>query len=287
MIYDGPDSVTLASSHGTTHRIPIDAPIAVAGFASELWIVHGNEPRLSQYALDGRLLSSTSLAPVRDGVLLGAPSGRPVAVWVESSATTNRQAIVVFEEDGELNTVATGATTDLALPVIGTNFLWASGSSLIGSAGLSCDLGMTTQIVGGSVILEGCAAALIVERPQGHELVVVNLINGQVRLRHPIPTCELRVATRRGLMAMRTEAEHIVVVDLRTGRVACDLPCAPDIVDFTIAPGGRRIALRRIDHEVELVTVSETSPPPPRPIVGQGEPSWLRCSNAEAHKREE
>jgi hypothetical protein len=246
----GAVTVVDTRTHGT-RRIPVDHAIAAVGFADQLWIAHGHEPKLTRHALDGRELGAAVALESNDGLLIAAPVGVPAAIW------TSTPMLVAIEDAGELTVGQLPSMAELAIPLTGRRFVTASGSRVLAPSGLSCELSAGSRIVGGAVVLDGTAVVVVAERPSGRELVVIGLANGRLQLRQHVIACELRAAARRGLLAMRVAHDRIAVVDLRSGRVAGELACPRDLVDFALDPDGQRIALRGSETAVELLSLRD------------------------------
>jgi hypothetical protein len=252
LIAADPDGVVMVSAAQVATRIAIDDVHGAVGFADQLWIASGAMPRLSRYRLDGERIDDGVALPLSKGaVLIAAAAGPPAVMW------TGKTAVAVIEEPAGLVTVAGPIGSDLALPLTGRRWVTATGSRVVAPSGLSCELAAGTRVTAGALALDGTAAVLYVERPDGRELVMIGLANGRVQLRRPLLAATLRLAARRGLVALQTEPRRIVVFELRSGRVIGEVACDHDVSDFAIDPDGQRIALREGETSLQLVVLSD------------------------------
>jgi hypothetical protein len=246
------DAVTIARARGEgTVRIPVAQPIAAVGFADQVWIAHGREPALARHALDGRRLGTLALPLAGGASLLAAPVGAPAAVW------TAAPPLAVIDEPAGLARVAGPGGAELAIPLTGRRWVVASGARVTAPSGLSCELPAGARVAAGAVVLDGAAAVFAVDRPGGRELCVVGLASGRPQLHRPVPSAMMRVAARRGLVALLVEPRRIAVLDLRSGRVAGELACARDVADFAIDPDGQLVALRDGAYTLEVIALRE------------------------------
>jgi hypothetical protein len=246
------DGVILVSAAQVATRIAIDDVHGAVGFADQVWIASGETPRLSRYRLDGERIDDGVALPLsRGAALIAAAAGPPAAMW------TGKSALAVIEEPAGLATVPGPSGADLALPLTGRRWVTATGSRVVAPSGLSCELAAGTRVTAGALALDGSAAVLYVERPDGRELVMIGLANGRVQLRRPLPTATLRLAARRGLIGLQTELRRIAVFELRSGRVIGEIACEHDVSDFALDPDGQRIALREGETSLQLVSLAE------------------------------
>jgi hypothetical protein len=234
-------------------RIPTAGTCSAIGFADQVWLAHGARPMLSRFDLDGRELGAGIALPCA-GTLVVAPVGAPAALWV---GTTPQ---VVLEDNQQL--VLSAPPSGLAMPLTGRRFVTASGNRVVAPSGLVCELGARTRVLGGAVFLDGTAALVIADRPTGgRELTVVQLSNGRLWSRHTIdhaidPVSGLRLAQRRGLLAMRV-LDTIALLDLRSGSPGGVLPCSADVVDYALDPDGEHLALQDRHHAISLVRLRD------------------------------
>jgi hypothetical protein len=223
---------------GTTVRIAFTHVHAAVAFADQIWVAHGRAPQLSRITRDGRPLGrSAVLAEAEDAWLIAAPVGPAAAMW------TARPRQMWIDEGGAL-TAQPAPSSDIVIPLTGRRWVTATGARVVAPSGLACELDAGARILGGAVIQDGTAAAMIVARAAGRELVVISLANGRPQLRQPIASAPVRVAVRRGLVAIRAELRRIALLDLRSGRVIGEISSGEDILDFALDPDGQRIALR-------------------------------------------
>ena len=235
------DGVTVTDIRtGASVWIEARGATAAIGFADQVWIAA--ERMLYRHGFDGRALASPMSLPAEPGMLVVVPVGPVACVWMTS------QPISLVEEQGVIQSIV-GPAAELAIPLTARRWVTANGARVVAPSGLSCELPAGSRVIGGAVIFEGTAAALVTERTS-RELVLVGLANGRIKLRHPIPGGALRAAARRGLVAILAEPRRIAVVDLRAGRVIGEVATAFDVVDFAIDPDGQWIALRD-EHSIE------------------------------------
>jgi hypothetical protein len=265
------DAVTVARARGEgTVRIPVVQPIAAVAFVDQVWIAHGREPVLSRHALDGRRLDGLALPIASEATLLAAPVGAPAAVWTAAPPLAVPPLAVIDEPAGLVQVGGPGGA-ELAVPLTGRRWVVASGARVTAPSGLSCELAAGSRVMGGTVVLDGTAAVLAVDRPVGRELVVVGLASGRPQLHRPVPAAVMRVAARRGLVAMLVEPRRIAVLDLRSARMVGEVACDRDVVDLAIDPDGHLIALRDGAYTLEVISLREALAAAPVSASGAAE----------------
>ena len=86
---------------------------------------------------------------------------------------------------------------------------------------------------------------------------MITLANARPVLRIPVASAVLRVAARRGLVALPLDPRRLAVLELRSGRILGEVATDFDIEDFALDPDGLRVALRAPDGAIELSALSE------------------------------
>ena len=246
------DSVAIVETHlGTTHRVACAGARAAIAFVDQVWIVHGFEPVLTRCALDGRALAVPVTLPAHDACLIAAAVGAPAALWTSSPP-------IALIDDGDALHAGPGPDhAELVLALTGRRWVTVSGARVVAPSGLSCELARGTRVCGGAIVHDGAAAIVVGERAGGRELVLVGLSNGRMLARLAVPPAVLmRVAARRGLVAMQVGVRRLAVVDARSGRIQGEVACGIDVEDFALDPDGRHIAVRA-GTAVELIELRE------------------------------
>ncbi len=233
------------ASTGATTPLAIAEAHAVVGFVDEIWVACA--AGLRRVGRAGRALGVIGLPAAPAAMLLAAPVGPAAAVW------TATPAVVVLEDRGEVQAVPAPVGCELAIPLTGRRWVTTSGARMVAPSGLSCELAPGSRVLGGTVVLNGSAAVLVVERPNVRELVVVGLANGRPQLRQQVPATTLRAAVRRGLIAIRVDARRVAILDLRSGRAIGEVASDGELVDFALDPDGQRIALRGDGTALEVM----------------------------------
>lgn len=236
-----------------TIRVAVAHPRAAVAFSDQVWVAHGKSPVLDRFGYDGRRLDPAGLVLPPDGQrLVAAPIGDAAALW---TATPH---VVVLEDSGAPRLGAV-PTCETAIPLTGRRWVMASGARITVPSGLACELEPGKRVLGGSIVFDGTAAALIVERADrttGRELVVLSLANGRVVLRRSLPVAELRMGARRGRLAALVDPRTMLVFDLLSGRVLGEalVPSSVDrVTDFAIDPNGKRAVVRDAGGHLQFV----------------------------------
>ncbi len=245
------DAVTITDtvSH-TTSRISIDAPLGVVGFADQVWIAHGRSPELSRFGVSGARIEVAHALPGGAGELVGTAAAAPGALW------TGYPPVVITEEQGTMR-IGAAPGGDVVIPLTARRWIVATGSRVTLPSGITCELGAGARALAASIALDATAILVLVETPHQRELVLIGLANGRAMLRQAIANARIRVATRRGLVAVQIEADRIGVVDLRTGRVIGEVTGEHAFVDLALDPDGRHLAVRRTGPTGENVEILE------------------------------
>jgi len=240
------DAVTITDVlHGTTTRIAVESPRAAIGFVDQIWIAHGRSVVLTRYGLSGAALDESK--PLSEGSeLIAAAAAAPAAVW------TGYPPLAISEEQGATH-VVTAPPGDVAIPLTSRRWIVAAGARVTVPSGLSCELGSASRIAAAAIVIDATAVLVLAETRDARELVVIRLGNGRPQLRRSIAATQLRVASRRGLVAAIVDSRRIGVIDLRSGRVIGELGDGEPLIDCALDPDGHRVALRRSPESVELL----------------------------------
>jgi AAA+ superfamily predicted ATPase len=231
---------------GVARTITAPAARAAVGFPDQVWIAA--DARLSRYTLGGEPIDSIALVEDPHAALVGAAVGAPAAVWTAATP------VAIVEERGALVPIERAGARVVA-PLTGRRWVTSIGSRVMAPSGLSCELGTGAQIIAGAIVHDGAAVALVAEHAAARELVVVGLASGRVQLRRPLHVDAVRIAPRRGAAAMLVEPDHLVLLDLRSGRAVGELACRSAVIDFAIDPDARQVALRSAETTIELVSI--------------------------------
>jgi hypothetical protein len=241
------DAVTITeTSRGETLRLAIEMPRAAIGFVDQIWVAHGRTPELSRFGISGARIDVAHALSDVDGELIAAAGSTPAAVW------TGRPALAIAEENGAMR-ISSAPVGDVVVPLTSRRWIIANGARVMVPSGLSCELDAGARVTTGAVVFDGTALLALVERPQGRDLTVIGLSNGRPQLRQAIGGAALRVAARRGLVAVQVESQRLGILDLRSGRLLGEIVRDELIADFALDPDGQRIALRNMCGNVELL----------------------------------
>ena len=270
------DGIAVVDLRGRpTVRVAVAGVRAAVGFTEQLWVAHGESPVLDRYGYDGRRLDPVGFAlPPGGHSLVAAPVGDAAALW---TATPH---VVVLEEGGTPR-LGSVPTCETAIPLTGRRWVTASGGRITVPSGLACEIEPGKRVLGGAIVFDGTAVALIAERADrttGRELVMLSLANGRAVLRRSLPVADLRVAARRGRLAALVDPRTLLLFDLLSGRVLGEVAVPPGVdcaTDFAIDPNGRRAVLRDgsghlefLDLDTAITARRMELPSPPEVAIG-------------------
>ncbi len=210
---------------------------AAIGFADQIWVA--TEDALHRYTPTGSQIGDPAALPFAEqATLIAAPCGPPTGIWGD---------LALHSEGPGAQLVRTALPPmELALPVTHRHFLISAWRRLLLPSGAATGL----QITGGAV-LEGGAEAVVVLTTR--ELALLTLHDGLVTSRVTVPCGTMRLAKRRGILAVLTDPRTLVAIDLRTGALLGTMELARPTHDLAIDPDGGRIALR--SDRVEVVGI--------------------------------
>jgi len=255
---DGVEFVDLRHSGG--QEVPIADVQAVAAFGDQVWVATCNGV-LIRLGLDGRRLGEYRLPIDPEGMLVPATIGVAAALW------TGHEPVTLLDDLGSLSAVP--GRFD-AIPVAGRRLAQYAGPRLTLPSGATVTLANAAQIIGGSVVFDGSALAIVAKHPRGRDIVVVALASGRVLRTVPLPPGVVRVATRRGLAVVHDDARQLSIIDLRSARRLGAVVTDDDIDEVAIDPDGKLLAIHLAGGALELAAVGERMggasrlPGPPR-----------------------
>jgi hypothetical protein len=272
---------------GRCRRVAMRAQ-AIAAFADQVWVVveriSDGGLELVRLDIDGRVVASHAVPHAPDGVLVPTVVGPAAALW---------DSTLVVDDLGELVRIA--AAADAAFPIAGRRWARVHRGMLVLPSGAEIPLGAASSL-GGSAVFDGSSVAACVQRASGRVAIVAALASGRVVHALPIPSGPTRIATRRGIAAIRVAPRAIELVDLKFARSLGSLELGSDIGDFAIDPDGTVLAHRRtptsaradrpgietrvLADSVELISIAEALAPRMEPVVASdARPSEPRPSD--------
>ena len=251
----GNDEVSVLQLRGDRPPLHIRAP-NVHGFGlvgDQVWVVAGSPAVLSAFDARGTLIGSVPVPePGPSPRLLRAPSA-PLASWIGTHA-----AMVAF--DKALATTILADDIDFALPLSSTRTITASRSRLALREQEATRWSVTlpqSPITDGALVLDGKAVAITATTGSGATIFVVGLRDGAILHRITAGNAQsIRFAADRGVALIQTRDSHLVLVDLRFGRVIVEHASDRAIADAAVDGGGRQIALCFSDDPDEIVHVT-------------------------------
>ncbi|MEJ7601373.1 MAG: hypothetical protein WKG01_25950 [Kofleriaceae bacterium] len=215
-------------------------------------MVHGNLVERFDYNC-ARLEVAPMPLPIDAAVLVAAPVG-------EAAALCNSSPPVAVLDDGGVLRIGAVPACDVAIPLTGRRWVTATGGRVTVHSGLACELEPGKRVIGGAIVFDGTAVALVTDRTSGgRELVMLNLSNGRRVLRRALPVGELRVAARRGRLGALVDPRTIVMVDLLSGRVLGEISVPDDVdqvLDFALDPDGKRVVLRDAGGHLQILDLA-------------------------------
>jgi cytidylate kinase len=260
------------------HAIPVDDVHAFTGIGDRVWVASGSPPTLVSYRPDGTVEASVALPAPGPAPRFVRAVGPSIAGWL------GLPAAIVTAQGGTLTVSELPVDVDFVLPLSATRMIVATrGRVMLREQQVtrwSISLGSFTTISDGALVLDGKAIVLAASAPNGHAIFVIGLREGAILHRIGIPDrAPLRFAARRGAAMLHVDESHLVVIDLRFGRVILDHDEGRPIAEAAIDDAARHVALRLVaDDQVihipmaELISLSRTSPPIEATIVPQLEP---------------
>jgi hypothetical protein len=252
-----------------------------AVIGDQIWIAEGGVvPALRRVSLDGEPIGErTPLWGLPGaGRLVRVPFGGTAALWTAAPAS------VLVASGGKIDTAPVVGDAELVLPVSPSRWLVCTRNrvTLREPTAERWSTGMVGPgtILGGAVLLDGRAAALLLDVPasEAHpdgarQLVVIGLHQPVVQHRLTIAHADLvRFATVRGLAAVVAARRRLLLIDLRFGRLVKEHAWHRDVVDLAIDDTGQHVALR-LDGTGEVLHVAVAdlvAAPPPQAEEGEG-----------------
>ncbi|HEU0036426.1 MAG TPA: ATP-binding protein [Kofleriaceae bacterium] len=241
-------------------RFAIDRVHAFTAMGDELWVVAGESPQLTRYALrTGEALDApVGLSSLGTDSRLVRAAGAPAAVWLgETAMTIAKQGAGVVARE-------LAPDVELVLPVSATRALWCQRHAVSLREGTSTRWTATParegRIVDGAILSDGRSAAFVVQKPGSQAIIVIGLRDGTVLHRINLAgVSPVRFAARRGVALVLSEQRRLVIVDLRFGRITVDHEVDRDVAELAIDEAGQQVALRIGDRfgDVEQITVRD------------------------------
>jgi hypothetical protein len=236
---------------------PIEIGIAnIHAFATvvdQIWVIAGSPAMLTTYDARGTKLGVIEV-PAPDGTtrLLRTSSGL-LACW--------RETQIVSNPDHGLAVTTLAGEPDFVLPLTATRTIVSSRHGLAlrdrDLARWTISLAMFGTIVDAALVLDGKAIAVSVRAATSYTIVVLAMRDGATLHRITIADAEvIRFAPGRGIALVQTHDSHLVLLDLRFGRLIADYQEQRSIVEAAIEDSGREVALRVSDQPDQVVLVS-------------------------------
>lgn len=241
-------AVVIASVEETHRPVRIEEHDvqALAVFTDQLWALDKSRAQLRRYQFDGSRMgdaSALSNAPVTGW---SVPMTGTPAVLIEG---TKRQ--LVSEQGGALGEVAIPGA-GLVVPIGGRRHVLCLVDHLVRfGGGVTAHLAQAVAPVSGGAVFDGTALLLIVEGSNTRRgAIVFDIASGAVKQKFELihaAAGEARLASKRGVLVVRTSERRFALIDLRKALVDVSVEAPVDIEDFAIDPHAKRIAIRSLD----------------------------------------
>jgi hypothetical protein len=246
--------VALFEATGTVVRVSIDHLHAFAAVGTQVWIVAGPRPVLTAYDRTGTPLAAVEVASPGTRPRLVPATGSLHACWIGDAVSA-----VYF--DRKLVATPLSADVEFALPLSSTRTLvWSRGRITLreqDGARWSTALPPFKSIHEAAVVFDGKAVAVSAEGSAARAIVVIGLRDGAILHRINVPACrDVRFASRRGVALVHTSGPHLLLIDLRFGRVLLEHDATREIAEAAIDDHGASIVLRFADEPDAVVSVS-------------------------------
>ena len=225
---------------------------AFACVVDEIWVVAGRPAVLTVYETDGAVVGS---------IAVPGPGARPrllPATGTRRAAWHGAQVALIARSD---DLVVAQVDCEFALPLSSTRTIVANHHRLAlreqDAIRWTVALPYGGTISDGTLVLDGKAVAIVGATIASQTITVVGLRDGAILHRITIGIGDrVRIAATRSVALVHTAAGHLVVIDLRFGRVIVDYAEPRPIVEATIDDSGQQIALRLADDPASVAQVS-------------------------------
>src|SRR6185503_15323998 len=107
---------------------------------------------------------------------------------------------------------------DLIIPLTARRVISVVGARVQTPSGIALGLAPGSRVIGGAVLVDGRFVAMVTQHAGRRSVSLVALANGQVMARVDVPAATLRLANKRGILLVRTDARNVGVIDLRVAR---------------------------------------------------------------------